>query len=81
MKLVQFTIFGIILQGVFLVAFILISRTTYADLGKPFVICLACLSVAFLLWRGVRNASGQTYCVCFPSFLQLDISSHFIWSA
>jgi hypothetical protein len=69
MKLVQFSIFGMILQSVCLIAFILISRTTLADLGKPIVISLACLGVAFLLWRGVRNASGPTSLCLLPVVL------------
>lgn len=69
MKLVQFSIFGIALQSILLVTFILVSSTTFADLGKPFVICLACLSVALLLWRGVRNSTGLTSLCLLPLVL------------
>jgi hypothetical protein len=71
MKLVTFSIFGIILQGVWLVAFILISRTTFADLGKPIVISIACLSVAFLLWRGVRSTNSPTSLCLLPVVLAI----------
>lgn len=66
MKLIQLGIFGIILQSVCLILFILISRTAFADLGKPIVITLSGLSVGFLLWSGVRNASGPTSLCLLP---------------
>lgn len=77
MKLVQFSIFGIILQAVCLIAFILISRTTFADLGKPIVISAGCLSVGFLLWRGVRNASGPTSLCLLPVVLAVGYTIAF----
>ena len=77
MKLVQFGIFGIILQAVCLIAFILISRTTFAHLGEPIVISVGCLSVGFLLWRGVRNASGATSLCLFPIVLAVGYTIAF----
>lgn len=57
MKLAWFSLVGVVLQGFFLVAFILISRSPVAGPGKPVVVLLALLSVALLLWHGVRRTA------------------------
>jgi hypothetical protein len=69
MKLVQFSILGVVLQGTWLLAFVLVSRTSFAGLGKPLVITLACLSVALLLWVGVGYANNSTSVCLLPVML------------
>jgi hypothetical protein len=71
MKIVQFSIFSVVLQGLLLSAFILVSRTTFAELGKPVVICLAFLSVGLLLWQGVRRASDFKSLCLLPVILAI----------
>ena len=77
MKLVQISILGLVLLGAGLAAFVFVSRTRFADLGKPFVIALAFLGVGLLLWRGVRNVSGVTYLFLLPAMLALGYIAAF----
>jgi hypothetical protein len=69
MKFAQFAILGTILQGAFLIAFILVSRGRFAGVGKPLVITLACLSVTLILGVGVRNAKDSTSLCLLPVML------------
>ena len=69
MKLLTSGILGVVLQGACLVAFVLTSRTSFADTRKPLVITLACLVVVLLLWRGVRNASNPASLCLLPVML------------
>lgn len=71
MKMVQFSILSVVLQGFLLIAFVLVSRTTFAELGKPLVICLALLTVGLLLWREVRRTRDFKFLCLIPFILAI----------
>jgi len=67
MKLVFFAIVGLVVQGVGLTAFIVVSRSSVAPLGKPVIIGVAGLAVCALLWEGVRKSKGLLALCVVPS--------------
>jgi hypothetical protein len=71
MKPVRFGIAGVVLQGIFLAAFILISRTSIAAMGKPVVIGLALICMVVLLWQGVKEAQTRATLFRLPLLLAL----------
>ncbi|MEN6544240.1 hypothetical protein [Parvibaculum sp.] len=77
MKLIRFGVMGIALQGMGLAAFILISRTSVATIGKPAVIGLTVVSVASLLWRSVTQAKTPTVIFLLPALLALGYAIAF----
>ena len=54
MYLVVLDTVGTILQGAFLAAFVLISRTDISAIGKPCVLAAFFMSMTLLLWQAVR---------------------------
>lgn len=71
MKPIRFGVTGTVLQGVGLAAFVLISRTGIANVGKPIVIGLTLVSVALLLWHGVKQVKTRTALCLLPALLAL----------
>lgn len=71
MKPGRFCVVGMALQGMGLVAFILISRTSIATVGKPVVIALTLASVALLLWHSVKQAKTPMVIILLPALLAL----------
>jgi len=68
MKLFWFGILGLLVQGVGLAAFMLVSRFSDATLGKITVVVVTGLAVCTLLWEGVRR-SKRILTVCALPFL------------
>ena len=58
MKLFWFGILGLLVQGVGLAAFMLVSRFSDATFGKLTVVVVTGLAVCTLLWEGVRRSKG-----------------------
>jgi len=63
MKLFWFGILGLLVQGVGLAAFMLVSRSSVATLGKLTVVVITGFAVCTLLWEGVRR-SKRILAVC-----------------
>jgi hypothetical protein len=80
MKLAFFAIVGLVLQGVGLTAFIVVSRSSFASLGEPVVIGVAGLAVCALLWEGVRKSKGLLALCPLPVLLALgyDVAFHLL---
>jgi hypothetical protein len=55
MKTIKRGILGVVLQAVCLIAFIEVSRTSIAGIGKPLVVLLSVLSVLLFLWNWLKN--------------------------
>ncbi|MGB9287724.1 MAG: hypothetical protein WCC31_03395 [Terracidiphilus sp.] len=68
MKLFWFGILGLLVQGVGLAAFMLVSRFSDATLGKITVVVVTGLAFCTLLWEGVRR-SKRILTVCALPFL------------
>ena len=72
-----FGVLGVVIQGVGLVSFMVVSRTNVAAFGKPAVYVLTCLMVCALLWEGVRRAKGVFGLCLLPITLSLGYSIAF----
>jgi hypothetical protein len=72
MKLFWFSILGLLVQGVGLAAFMLVSRSSDATLGKLTVFAITGLAVCTLLWEGVRRSKGILTVCTLPFFLTLS---------
>lgn len=77
MKLVSFGIFGLLIQGAGLAAFMVVSRSSVATLGKPAVIVITGLVVCTLLWEGVRRSKGILSACLLPVMLALGYTVAF----
>ncbi len=71
MKLIHFGLAGAALQGSGLILFILISRTDIAPVGRAVVIGLTLLSLALLLWNGIKKAKNWVTLLLLPTLLAL----------
>lgn len=71
MRLFRFGTFGLLVQGAGLAAFIVVSRSSIAVLGKPAVIILTGLAVCMLLWEGVRRSKQMLAACLLPLTLAL----------
>ncbi len=71
MKLLSFGILGLFVQGAGLAAFMVVSRSSLAPLGKPIVIVITGLAVCTLLWEGVRRSRGILAVCLLPVVLAL----------
>src|ERR1035438_9385216 len=71
MKLVVFGIVSLLVQGGGLATFIVVSRMSIADEGKPAIIAVTGLAVCALLWEGVRRSSGVLSGCMMPALLAL----------
>jgi FtsH-binding integral membrane protein len=58
MRLFVFGILGLLIQGAGLAAFMLVSRSSIADFGKPAIMVITGLAICTLLWEGVRRSKG-----------------------
>ncbi len=67
MRLFLFGILGLLIQGAGLAAFMLVSRSSIAGLGKPAIIAITGLAVCTLLWEGVRR-SKRILALCLLPF-------------
>src|ERR1035441_3418924 len=67
MKLFWFSILGLLIQGVDLASFMLVSRSSIASFGKPVIIVIIGISTCILLWEGVRR-SKRILAVCLLPF-------------
>jgi hypothetical protein len=78
MKLFLFGIFGLLLQGVGLTAFMVVSRSSGAAWGKAAVIVVTGFAVCTLLWEGVRRSKGILVVCLLPVTLALgyDVAFH-----
>jgi len=77
MNNIYFGIAGTVLQSLCLAAFILISRTSFAQGGKLVVIGLTIVSVVMLLWYGVRRVKTRLNLFLLPVLLALGYSIAF----
>lgn len=77
MRLITLGILGLVIQGASLVTFITVSRSSFASQGKPIVIAAAFLTVALLLWRGVRSMGGVASLILLPAILALGYIAAF----
>lgn len=75
-KLAVFALLGTLIQGVFLSTFILVSRTTHAEIGKPLVMAAAFATMAVLVWRGTHLAKFRMV-VLLPLILSLGYTAAF----
>lgn len=71
MKLFWFGILGLLVQGMGLAAFMLVSRSSDATLGKLAVVVITGLAVCTLLWEGVRRSMGILAVCPLPVLLTL----------
>ena len=71
MKLFLFGIFGLLVQGAGLAAFMLVSRSSVAGVGKPATIVITGLVICTLLWEGVRRSRGILALCLLPVVLAL----------
>jgi hypothetical protein len=71
MKLLWFGILGLAIQGVGLAAFMLVSHSSDATLGKLTVVIITGLAVCALLWEGVRRSKGLLGVWLLPVLLTL----------
>ena len=71
MKIFWFGILGLLVQGVGLAAFMLVSRSSDATLGKLTVVVITGLAVCTLLWGGVRRSKGILVVCLLPVLLTL----------
>ena len=76
MKTIARGILGIVLQAVCLIAFIVVSRTSVAEIGKPFVVLLSVLSVLLFLWCWLRNEERRVI-LWIPALLAIGYSIAF----
>ena len=59
MKYLKIGIAGIVLQAACLAVFIIVSRTSFAAIGKPVVIALTLLVMGVFLWRKVTRVAAR----------------------
>jgi hypothetical protein len=72
MKLFWFGILGLLVQGTGLAAFMLVSRSSDAMVGKITVVVIVGLAVCTLLWEGVRRSKGILTVCALPFLLTLS---------
>jgi hypothetical protein len=77
MKLFWFSILGLLVQGVGLAAFMLVSRSSDAASGKLTVVVITGLAVCTLLWEGVRRSKGILTVCTLPFLLTLSYVAAF----
>lgn len=78
MKIVWFSIVGVVVQTFWLLAFILLSRTGLGGLGKDLIIVLASANVGILLWHRIKRTASFVACVfLFPAILALGYTISF----
>jgi len=70
-KLFWFGILGLLVQGMGLAAFMLVSRSNDATSGKLTVVVITGLAVCTLLWEGVRRSKGILGVCLLPVLLTL----------
>ena len=71
MNAIKFGVTGVVLQGLFLAFFILVSRSAIAVFGKPAIVGLAAIGMTFMLWQGVRKAKTLTSLLILPVLLSI----------
>lgn len=71
MKFFQLTLAGFLVQGLGLIAFILVSRTNAAALGKPAVIALFMFAMLLMLWFSFKWISTRSSLIYLPGLLAL----------
>jgi hypothetical protein len=69
MKLFKLTIAGFLIQALGLIAFILVSRTSVAAIGKPAVIALFTLALMLVLWFSFKWISTRSSLIYLPALL------------
>jgi len=72
MKLFWFGTLGLLVQGVGLATFMLVSRSSVATFGKLTVVIITGLAVCTLLWVGVRRSKGILAVCTLPVLLTLS---------
>ena len=79
-KLFGFGIFGLLVQGAGLTAFVLVSRSSFAAVGKPAIIVIAGLAICTLLWEGVCRSKGILTVCLMPLLLAVgyDVAFHLL---
>lgn len=76
MKTITRGILGIVLQAVCLIAFIEVSRTSIAEIGKPLVVLLSALSVLLFLWNWLKSEERKII-LWIPALLAVGYSIAF----
>jgi hypothetical protein len=77
MKLFWFGILGLLVQGVGLAAFMLVSRFSDVTLGKLSVVVITGLAISALLWEGVRRSTRILAVCALPVLLTLGYAVAF----
>ncbi len=79
-RLLHIGLTGAVVQGVFLTAFIFVSQTRIAAIGKPFILVCALVVMTLLLWQGVRRAKDWRTLCLLPLALALGyiVSFHLV---
>jgi hypothetical protein len=77
MRLFWFGILGLLVQGVGLAAFMLVSRSSVATFGKLTVVIITGLAVCTLLWEGVRRSKRIVAVCTLPVLLTLSYVAAF----
>lgn len=71
MRLFLFGILGLFVQGMGLAAFVVASRSSVANFGKPAIIAITGIAVCTLLWEGVRRSKGFLAVCSLPLMLAI----------
>jgi ABC-type enterochelin transport system permease subunit len=77
MKTIARGMFGIVLQAVCLIAFIEVSRTSVAEIGKPLIAIISALSMSLFLWGWLRNEERRRVQLLMPVLLAVGYSIAF----
>ena len=70
-----FSVIGVLHQSISLVAFVLIARTDYADMGKHLAVCAAILASALLVWIWLRSIEKPMWIFLVPLALAVGFSA------
>ena len=77
MKFICFSVIGVVVQSASLTVFILVSRTKFADQGKPLVLGATALAMALLLWIWVRDEGYAVSLFLAPAALAVGFSASY----
>jgi len=80
MKTILRSILGVVVQAICLSAFIEISRTNIADIGKPIVVLFSVLVVLLFILVWLKSEGRKQFLVVIPASLAIgySIAFHFV---
>lgn len=71
LRFLGFSAIGVLYQSMSLAAFMFVSGTRFADVGKPLVVGAAMLSTALLVWIWVRSMQKKLWLISVPGALAI----------